>query len=117
MIVLKDKDFYMDDDKLSVRHKAFKGKQGLIFFKTEWCGYCQRAKPEFEKASDILGTSFPIGTVDCDVNKLAPAIAGVQGYPTIKFCDKNGKLTEDYNSDRNLDTILHEICIKAKKCF
>jgi thiol-disulfide isomerase/thioredoxin len=116
MIELKDKDFHVIGGKIAVRHKDFKGKQGLVMFKTDWCGYCQRAKPEFEEASDILGSSFPIGIIDCDSNKLATKAAGVVGYPTIKFCDNKGKLTDNYAAERTTGSILKTVCEKAKKC-
>ena len=116
MIELNDKDFNIKKGKLVVGHKDFKGKQGLVMFKTDWCGYCQRAKPEFAKVADILGKSFPIGMIDCDRNKLAPKTAGVTGYPTIKFCDSKGNLTEDYLSERDSSTILKVVCKKAKQC-
>ena len=116
MIELTDKDFLVKNNSLIVKHKDFKDNQGIIMFKTEWCGHCQRAKPEFSNAADILGKSFPIATIDCDENKYAPRMAGVSGYPTIKFIDRNGKISGDYEGDREVGPILQVICDKAKVC-
>lgn len=116
MLTLNDKDFTVKNNSLYVRHKDFKDKQGLVMFKAEWCGHCQRAKPEFSKASDLLGKSFPIAMIDCDKNKYAPRVAKVQGFPTIKFIDRNGKLSDDYEGPREVAEILSAVCAKAKVC-
>ena len=116
MLELTDKDFAVKNNQLHIRHKDFKDKQGIVMFKTEWCGHCRRAKPEFATASDILGKSFPIATIDCDKNTYAPRMAGVEGYPTIKFIDRNGKISGDYTGERETGYILQIVCDKAKVC-
>jgi thiol-disulfide isomerase/thioredoxin len=45
----------------------------------EWCGHCQRAKPELAAAADRLGGAVPVLGLDADA---APGIVeewGVQG--------------------------------------
>ena len=116
MIELKDKDFEVKPTGIYIKHKLFNDKQGLVMFKAEWCGYCQRAKPELSKASDAVGTAFPIAMIDCDKNKKIPMAAGIVGYPTIKYVNRNGKLMNNYEGPRKSDDILDVICKKAKLC-
>ena len=113
---LKDKDFSIKSDGVYVKHKMFRDKQGLIMFKAEWCGHCQRTKPQLQQVSDAVGSAFPVCMVDCDENTKVPEALGVQGYPTLKFINRQGKITSDYNGSRDSQDILEAICKKAKVC-
>jgi thiol-disulfide isomerase/thioredoxin len=116
MLILNDTDFYVKNNSLFIKHKDFKSKQGLIMFKAEWCGHCQKAKPEMQLVSDAVGKAFPIAFVDCDDNKLAPKLAGVEGFPTLIFVDVSGKVSGDYSGPRDASNILKTICDKSKVC-
>jgi thiol-disulfide isomerase/thioredoxin len=71
---------------------------------TTWCGYCKKAKPEWEKITAefndklINGTKVLVTKVDCDQDPDAAKQAGVEGYPTFKF-ELNGEYI-DFNGDR-----------------
>jgi thiol-disulfide isomerase/thioredoxin len=116
MIELNDKDFHVKNDTLFVNHKDFKSKQGLIMFKAEWCGHCQNAKPQMQLVSDATGMAFPIGLVDGDNSKLSTKLAGVEGYPTLIFVNVSGKVSGNYNGNRDASEILKAICNKSKVC-
>lgn len=68
----------------------------------DWCPHCHAAKPEFEK----LGATQTIGgkTVQCSAIEAEknPELVKekVSGYPTIRFYDAEGNMTE-YNGERN----------------
>jgi len=67
----------------------------------DWCPHCHSAKPEFEK----LGARQTIGgkTVQCEAieaEKNPEKVLGkVSGYPSIRFYDPQGKMTE-YEGER-----------------
>ena len=116
MLELKNKDFVYSPNGIYVKHKMLNDKQGLLFFKAEWCGYCQRAKPELQQVSDALGEAFPICIIDCDKNKKVTRELRIEGFPTFKFVNRQGKITTDYNGSRDSRAILEAICKKAKVC-
>ena len=69
---------------------------------TSWCGYCRKAKPEFEK----LGSTMTIGEkvvavryVDADKDKELASKFQVEGYPT--FVLETGGQQIKYTGDRN----------------
>ena len=113
---LNDKDFTIKSDGIYVKHKMFKDKQGLLFFKAEWCGHCQRAKPELQQVSDAVGMAFPVCMIDCDKNTKVTKAIGIEGFPTFKYVNRQGKITTDYNGSRDSQYILEAICKKAKVC-
>tara|TARA_B100000035_G_C20730200_1_gene435164 strand:- start:117 stop:617 length:501 start_codon:yes stop_codon:yes gene_type:complete len=62
----------------------------IIYFYTEWCPYCKKSKPEWNKFKELVNLqefnkSITFEEIDCDKN---PEIANnykIEGYPTIKL--------------------------------
>ena len=81
----------------------------LFFFYTEWCPYCKKAKPEWEKfKAPLENTSreeykFVFHDVDCDKDEALASKYNVVGYPTIKLL-KDGKITE-YDAKTSVSTL------------
>ena len=78
----------------------------LLIFYADWCGHCQRLKPEIVKLQEDLPKNSSIEMIDCedpenDEKKADCEKAGfpVQGFPTI-LLKVNGKITESYEGDR-----------------
>ena len=56
----------------------------IVFFGTEWCGYCKKFKPEW----DNFTKNFPkIKTlyIDADNKKEVAKKHQIKGFPTVKF--------------------------------
>ena len=75
----------------------------FVMYYADWCGHCQRAKPEFKK----LGSTMTIGERSVKVVMINPdenpeAVAGkaIKGYPTIHLYDSKGKLAQEYSGQR-----------------
>jgi thiol-disulfide isomerase/thioredoxin len=93
------------------------GSKALVFFGTGWCHYCKLASPEFTKAAQALGTSFPIFQFDCEKYKdFALKTLKIDGYPTIKFVDRNGSLYKTYTGERTYPEFLKAICNESSVC-
>jgi len=60
-------------------------KPTFVFFGVEWCGYCKKAKPHWEKFMDEYSGKVNLLMVDCDKQKELGKKHGVQGYPTIRL--------------------------------
>ena len=80
----------------------------IIFFHTEWCPHCKRAKPEWKKfdtyvngIKDTIDYKIYLDKVDGDVDTKQVEKYKVEGYPTIKLIykdkiyDYDAKVTKD----------------------
>jgi len=68
----------------------------LTMYYADWCGHCQRAKPEFLKLGStqtIGGKSVNIKLVNPETHPDEAVGVDVKGYPTI-ILKKGGKITE-----------------------
>lgn len=81
----------------------------FLIVKAEWCGHCQRAKPEFEKLVQMgalpikSGEVLKIRILDSDVDKEEVSKLGVRGFPTLMARIK-GK-TYEYPGERTAEGV------------
>jgi thiol-disulfide isomerase/thioredoxin len=84
------------------RHMFYEGFAGaqpeFIMFGTEWCGYCKKAKPEFEKLATMT-TGVQTRFVDADKDKASMQGFQVDGYPTFYLVTAQGTPVK-YAGDR-----------------
>ena len=59
----------------------------VVFFYTDWCGFCQRFAPTFHKVvtSKEIKKNFAVAYVNCDLPESRKAMEefGVQAFPTV----------------------------------
>jgi thioredoxin-related protein len=70
------------------------GKNLLIYFHTEWCGYCQLMEKETFSAPEIitsLNGNFVALKIDADKSPDLARQYRITGYPTTVICDQQGK--------------------------
>lgn len=77
-------------------------KARLYMFYTEWCGFSQKAQPEWQKLEKKLGTTSYFGKtevtamkVDADKDKKLASLYEVQGYPTVILETSTGRYDFD----------------------
>ena len=76
----------------------------VLIFYADWCGHCQNAKPEFEKAVKISnGKIIMINADDSDSQSIRKKYL-VEGFPTI--LKVTGDSYVNYQGDRNSTDIL-----------
>ena len=80
----------------------------LVLFYADWCGHCQKVKPDWKKAADSINTSEDkkMIMVNCgegtDEDQKVMKKYNVDGYPTIiKFVNGTPSL---YRGDRDADS-------------
>ena len=83
--------------------KALKtGKPILVFFYTDWCGYCQRFAPVYDKISkDIsIKKEFAVAYVNCEDEKNRQHVEDykIEGFPTVFVVNTDGSKTQLENS-------------------
>ena len=71
-----------------------KEKPMLVFFYTDWCGYCQKFAPTFAKIakSKEIKKNLAVAYVNCEQSSNQKTIQEyeIQGFPTV-FVVKDGK--------------------------
>jgi protein disulfide-isomerase-like protein len=100
VMILNEKTF----DSALMKHKS----GIMVFFFTEWCGYCKALKPIYSKTADIIHDSnilSVLAAIDCGSSYDICKKYNIEGYPTVKFF-KSGKFFRDYNKERTTEAIL-----------
>ena len=81
----------------------------LVLFKAEWCGYCKKFKPMFDKLvseNNIDGLQFTV--VDADSQKPLVAKHGIESFPTLKLCKNGVNSTQNcipFEAERTLENL------------
>lgn len=112
MIELKQSDFIVDGKTIKCNKPIFKQMGGMIVFKADWCGHCQRLLPELHEVSANTGQLYPIAIIDADKNPKLVEAAKIRGFPTVKFINKSGVIMSAYEGGRSASDILEAICEK-----
>lgn len=87
--------------------EKFSEKPTLILFHAEWCGYCKKMKPEWDKMKVTLNEKYnnnpPCVIQELDVDDAASSEMfkkhNVSSFPTIKFITKDGEVI-DFQGER-----------------
>jgi thiol-disulfide isomerase/thioredoxin len=87
------------------------GKARIYFFYTNWCGFSQKAMPEWEKLEQKLketpifgNTEVEAVRVDAEEDRVTSMLYEVQGYPTIKL--ETSSILRDYEGKRTAEALL-----------
>ena len=81
----------------------------LLFFYTEWCPHCKKAKPIWEELKNtyddnvVNNTKVAFIAVDCDKEEALADKYQVEGYPTIKLAYKDQVI--EYDAKPDLETL------------
>lgn len=74
----------------------------LYFFYTNWCGFSQKAMPEWAKVEEALSKGGYFGTthvtpvkVDAEADQKTATLYEVQAYPTVLLETKSGIIDFD----------------------
>lgn len=104
-------------------HVRTNNNPGILLIHASWCGHCKKFIPAYKRVCQLLNardTTFPCLAIEseelkADGGKLSNALE-VEGFPTIKFFDQNGKIIGDYTGNRDPDSILKKICNVYHHC-
>ena len=80
-------------------------KKGLFLIYADWCGYCQMLVPEWKKFVKEYSDKYTIKSFNVEGgsgNKIIAQKMGVEGYPTILYISKDGKIGGQYSGERNI---------------
>ena len=87
------------------------GKANIYFFYTDWCGFSQKAMPEWEKLEEKLKATPYFGNtevkairVDAESDRATSLLYEVHGFPTIKL--ETSSILRDYEGKRTSDSLM-----------
>jgi thiol-disulfide isomerase/thioredoxin len=88
---------------------------GMLLIYANWCPHCVRFKPVFEDICMKVNKGFDCFMIEHseleNATQLTKAL-DFDGYPTLKFMNKNGIIIDTYpsNKERTASDILLHIC-------
>tara|TARA_X000000368_G_scaffold400580_2_gene372586 strand:- start:10296 stop:10781 length:486 start_codon:yes stop_codon:yes gene_type:complete len=80
----------------------------IMYFYTEWCPYCKKAKPEWSKFQTYINNitrnldyNIYLTTINCDEQKDLADKYNIEGYPTVKLIYKSDVYDFDAKITKN----------------
>jgi len=117
--------YYLESFDLDMKNKQllpsmmpeYKDKKFVVMVKAEWCGHCQHAMPEFQKASEEMKNDKNVLFCYADVtgemaeekeiSKLArDFFDGFRGFPNISVF-QNGKEIAKHSGPRDANAFMN----------
>ena len=121
---LPEKCFTIDNNGVKINGISLIQKPGMLFVYADWCGHCTRFKPIYDQLSQTLNNgnpkknNFPCYAInEKNMSENLKSKLNVQGYPTIKYFNQDGYMIGDYNKQRDISTMLKDICDNYQMCF
>jgi len=104
---LKMKNFKYKDGNYFIKKTS--GKPGLVLVYASWCGYSKILGPEWREF-ERENSKYYIASIKVDKEKSGNDLIAdqldISGYPTIKYINKDGKIGETYEGERNIENFL-----------
>ena len=97
-------------------------KPGLLYIYGDWCHFCKQFQPDFFKLADLFTDNgdfliTQIESSEIENSNVKNIIGNIQGFPTLLFFDKNGKIINNYQGERTIQALLKYICQIYKFCI
>lgn len=91
--------------------KALSQRPILVLFYMVGCSHCAANKPAWDAAKKRVDKDTEVLEIE---SSAVPDDEGVQGFPTMRHVDKDGKKTETTGEKHSADEIEEELEIKKK---
>lgn len=91
--------------------KALQQRPILVLFYMIGCPHCEANKPAWDEAKKNVDKDTEVLEIEADA---VPEDEGVQGFPTMRHVDKDGKKTETSGEKHSAKEIEEELEIKKK---
>ncbi len=91
----------------------------LVFFYTDWCGFCQKFAPTFDKITkdSRIKKDFAVAFVNCEKPENSKHVSDfkITGFPTVFVIDDDGEKTQLDNKKFFGDDAKEEVIKEAIK--
>lgn len=117
---LMSNDFSIKNSKLYVNNNKMGNKPGMLLIWAEWCPHCHSFLPTFKELSKKLGKDFVCASIEHGQfkdNRSLSSSLDFKYFPTLKFFDQSGMIMKTYDGERNMSSILKEICQVYHHCI
>lgn len=91
--------------------KALQKRPVLVLFYMVGCSHCAANKPAWDKAKQRAGKGVDVLEIEASA---VPDDEGVQGFPTMRRVDKDGKTTEITGEKGSAEEIEQELGMKKE---
>jgi len=91
--------------------KALKARPVLVLFYMIGCPHCEANKPAWDEAKKEVGGGTEILEVEASAT---PDDEGVMGFPTMKYKDNSGKVSETSGKKESGKEIVEELNVPKK---
>lgn len=80
-------------------------KQGpwMVVVSASWCPHCKQLEPTWTRLAEKLRGKVRVGKIDGPENKILAKRLHITGYPTIFHVDRQGKIRDYGDRQRDLD--------------
>jgi thiol-disulfide isomerase/thioredoxin len=81
----------------------------FVMFYANWCGHCQRTKPEFQKLKDSYKGSVKILMIDAELDEHKELVQSqnIKGFPTIRYYPSGlDSSYSEYDGERQSESFL-----------
>jgi thiol-disulfide isomerase/thioredoxin len=132
---LKNTDCKIRGSDVYINSSIMNGNPGFLLIYATWCNHCVRFKPVYEQLNAKLNNTsinnkqfggsqqlvnFPclaIESLELDANPTLSKALKFQGFPTLKAIGKDGKVLGDYKGDRDIVSLLNNVCTFYHHCI
>ena len=112
VLELKLGDFNYKNKILTINNEYFNEHKGLILFYAPWCKHCKKLSNLYIDLALANINLFYFGSVNIEDiekgNDLLTNYANVSKYPTLKYINNDGTLS-DYKFEYNKDNLIYYI--------
>ena len=70
-------------------------KPVLVDFWAQWCSYCRRIAPAFDKVGEQYADTLITGKINCDEEPQLPQRFGIDTIPTLLVYCRSGRRSKD----------------------
>jgi thiol-disulfide isomerase/thioredoxin len=120
-IFLKAHHFMKQGNNVYIDTRVVGKNPGILLIWADWCPHCHNFLPIYNDLySTLKNSNFTVSQIEhkelVENPRLSTAL-DFQYFPTIKFFDQTGKITETYQNERTKEKILDKICNVFHKCM
>ena len=70
--------------------ESFSNGNTFNMYGVDWCGHCQKTKPEVQKLKDSPPDNCSVNIVNCEEQEELCASKNIKGYPTCELTKSDG---------------------------
>ena len=116
---LNGNDFFVRNNQVYINPHILNNKPFMLLVWGDFCHYCHEFMPDYKKLS--LQTNrfnfLALEAKEMKKNTMLSNALQIKGYPTILFGNVKGLVAEEFNGNRDINTLVGKIKSVCKYCI